>query len=112
MAIGMIIGSVFWLTERIDRLERENGTKIVQLMVTQKVNKLAASVADYAYWDKGYAYVVSQHHAEIDAEIGSAASADGIFSHVMILDSSGTPLAMLTNRDVRTKSTSARCNRF
>jgi hypothetical protein len=55
MAIGMIIGSVFWLTERIDRLERENGTKIVQLMVTQKVNKLAASVADYAYWDKGYA---------------------------------------------------------
>lgn len=85
MAIGMIIGSVFWLTSRIDRLEQENAEKLVELMVTERVNNLEKTVGDYAYWDTAYELITTQNESEVDAEIGTAAISGGIFSHILIV---------------------------
>ncbi len=87
VAIGMIIGSVFWLTARIDRLERENGQKLGELMVTERVARLQGAVRDYAYWDGAYEYVSSNNSVDVDAEIGTSVTENGLFSHIVILDS-------------------------
>lgn len=92
MAIGVIIGSVFWLTYRIDRLERESAEKLVELMVTERVSNLARTVADYAYWDSAYEMITTQNDRDMDGEIGAAAVSEGIFSHILILAPDGEGL--------------------
>lgn len=92
MAIGMIVGSVFWLTYRIDRLEKESSEKLVELMVTERVSQLQEIVTDYSYWDTAYEVVMANDGERVYSELGVSAKPDGIFSHVLILDANRNPL--------------------
>lgn len=92
MAIGMIVGSVFWLTYRIDRLERESSEKLVELMVTERVAQLQGVVTDYSHWDTAYDVVMANDGDSVYSELGVSAKPDGIFSHLFVLDSNLNPL--------------------
>lgn len=91
-AVSMIIGSVYWLTGRIDQLERESTESIVELMVTEKVSQVGASTADYAHWSLAYELVKSNDEESLNDNIGTGAAEGYLFDQIVILDASGQVL--------------------
>lgn len=89
IAVGMIIGSVFWLTGRIDQLERDSAEDIVRVIVTEKVSQVRGSVADYAHWSFAYELVKRDDGAEIYEHLGSGAYEEGVFHQIAILKADG-----------------------
>lgn len=89
LAVGMILGCVFWLTARIDQLERESAGDIVQLLVTERVNHVEGSTGDYAYWSFAYEIVSENNISSIEENIGSGATEGGLFDQIVLLDSKG-----------------------
>ena len=92
LAVGMILGSVFWFTSRIDQLERDNAEGIVQLLVTEKVSQMQASTADYAHWSFAYELVAAKDEQGIRDILGVIDTDHEIFDHVVILDAAGQVL--------------------
>lgn len=89
VAVGMIIGSVFWLTGRIDQLERESAKDIVRVVVTEKISQVRDSVGDYAHWSFAYELVSGDDGAEIYEHLGSGAHEEGLFNQIAILNADG-----------------------
>ncbi|WP_394691527.1 diguanylate cyclase domain-containing protein [Hoeflea sp.] len=92
VAVGMILGSVFWLTGRIDRLEKESSESIVELLVTEKVAHVEASTSDYAYWDLAYELVQANDAAGLHENLGAGATESDLFDHIIILSADGQVL--------------------
>lgn len=86
VAVSVILGSVFWLTDRLDQLERNSSESIVDLLVTEKVKRMELSTADYAYWDFAYEVVTARDAEKIRAEIGTGATESDLFDRIIILD--------------------------
>lgn len=86
LAVGMILGSVFWFTSRIDQLERQGAENIVQLLVTEKVAHIQASTADYAHWTLAYELVAANDEAGLRANIALTETDHDLFDHIIILD--------------------------
>lgn len=85
VAVGMILGSLFWLTGRIDRLERETTQDLVALMVTESVDQVHASVDDYAHWDLAYDIVQAGDRDAIYEHLGTGATESDLFDQLLIL---------------------------
>lgn len=90
VAVGMIIGCVFWLTGRIDQIERENARSIVQLMVTERVAHIGGSTGDYANWNLAYEIVTANDEEAIVENLGSGATEGGLFDQLVILNANGS----------------------
>ncbi|MEQ8480189.1 MAG: diguanylate cyclase [Hoeflea sp.] len=88
-AVSVILGSVYWLTDRLDQLERNSSESIVDLLVTEKVKRMELSTADYAYWDFAYEAVTARDAEKILAEIGTGATESDLFDRIIILDGEG-----------------------
>lgn len=88
VAVGMIMGCVFWLTARIDQVEMANDENIVQLLVTERVSHVGGSTGDYAYWNLAYEIIVENNVESIVENIGSGAVEGGLFDHIVILNDS------------------------
>ncbi|EDQ31716.2 diguanylate cyclase (GGDEF) domain protein [Hoeflea phototrophica DFL-43] len=92
VAVGMILGSVFWLTGRIDQLEKESSESIVELLVTEKVAHVKASTSDYSYWDLAYELVKAEDAAGLYDNIGAGATESDLFDHIIVLSADGQVL--------------------
>lgn len=92
VAVSMILGSVFWLTGRIDQLEKESSENIVELLVTEKVDHVKASTTDYSYWNLAYELVSSKDADGIYEDVGSGATDSDLFDHIIILGADGRVL--------------------
>jgi len=89
VAVSMILGSVFWLTGRIDQLEKENNESIVELLVTEKVAQVKAATADYSNWNLAYELVSANDVDGLYENIGSGATETALFDHIVILRADG-----------------------
>lgn len=89
VAVGVILGSVFWLTDRLDQLERKSSESIVDLLVTEKVKRMELSTADYAFWNIAYEIVTARDAEEVRAQIGTGATESELFDRIVLLDSEG-----------------------
>jgi diguanylate cyclase (GGDEF)-like protein len=89
VAVGMILGSVFWLTARLDKLEQEGVENIVELMVTEKVERVRAFTSDYAHWDLAYELTVADDEDGLYDNLGSGATESEMFDQIVILDGKG-----------------------
>ncbi|WP_420407854.1 diguanylate cyclase domain-containing protein [Hoeflea sp.] len=89
VAVGVILGCVYWLTGRLDDLERKSGESIVDLLVTETVQRVKVSTADYAFWDLAYEVVTDRNAAEVLAHIGTGATESDLFDRIVILDAAG-----------------------
>lgn len=92
VAVSMILGSVFWLTGRINQLEKENNESIVELLVTEKVAQVKASTADYSNWNLAYELVSANDVDGLYENIGSGATETALFDHIVILRADGQVL--------------------
>lgn len=86
VAVGMILGSVFWLTARLDQLEQEGVENVVELMVTEKVGRMKASTSDYAHWNLAYELTVANDEDGLYDNLGSGATESDLFDQIVILD--------------------------
>lgn len=89
VAVGMIIGSVVWLTGRIDQIERETGANLVGLMVTETVDQVQAAVADYAHWNLAYDIVQANDIDAIHEHLGSGALESDLFDLLLVISAQG-----------------------
>jgi len=89
IAVGMILGSVFWLTARLDQLEQQGVENIVELMVTEKVERVKVSTADYAHWNLAYELVVANDSDGLYDNLGSGAMESDLFDQIVILNGNG-----------------------
>lgn len=89
VAVGVILGCVYWLTGRLDDLERKSGESIVDLLVTETVQRVKISTADYAFWDLAYEVVTDRNAEEMLAHIGTGATESDLFDRIVILDAAG-----------------------
>lgn len=89
VAVGMILGSLFWLTARINDIEREKTQDLVELLVTQTVERVRASTADYAHWDLAHNIVKARADEQILEHLGSGATDSDLFDQVLILSADG-----------------------
>lgn len=85
VAVGMILGSLFWLTGRIDQLERETTQDLVALMVTESVDQVHATTNDYAHWDLAYDIVQASDRDAIYEHLGTGATESDLFDQLLIL---------------------------
>lgn len=92
VAVGMILGSVFWLTGRIDQLEKESSESIVELLVTEQVAQVKASTSDYSHWDLAYELVKAEDAAGLYENFGTGATESDLFDQIVILDAGGQVL--------------------
>lgn len=89
VAVGMILGSVFWLTARLDQLEQEGVENVVELMVTEKVERVKVSTSDYAHWNLAYELTVANDEDGLYDNLGSGATESDLFDQIVILDGTG-----------------------
>jgi diguanylate cyclase (GGDEF)-like protein len=87
VAVGMILWSLFWLTGRINEIEREATRDLVELMVTETVDRVQASTNDYAFWTLAYEVVKAGDIAAIYEHLGSGAIESQLFDQLVILSS-------------------------
>ena len=92
VAVGMIIGCVYWLTARIDQVEKANDESIVRLLVAERVSQVKGSTSDYAHWNLAYELITAKESASIEENIGSGASEGGLFDHIVLFDDTGQPM--------------------
>lgn len=85
VAVGMILGSLFWLTARIDQLERETTQNLVGLMVRETVDHVQASTSDYAHWDLAHEIVEADDGEAIHDHLGSGALESDLFDQLLVL---------------------------
>lgn len=88
VAVGMILGSVFWLTDRINQIERGHTADIVELLVMETIDQVALGTADYAHWDFAYQLVAGNDPEAIHANLGSGATESELFDQLIILSPS------------------------
>lgn len=96
VAVGMILGSVFWLTARIDQVEQENAEDLVRLMVTETVSQVEASTTDYAYWNLAYEIVSANDIDAIHEHLGSGATESELFDQLLVLSHDGQILHLFS----------------
>lgn len=96
VAVGMILGSVFWLTARIDQVERDNAEDLVRLLVTETVSHVDVSTTDYAYWDLAYEIVTANDTDAIYEHLGSGATQSDLFDQLLILSHDGQILHLFS----------------
>jgi len=87
VAVGMILWSLFWLTGRINEIEREATHDLVELMVTETVDQVQASTNDYAFWTLAYEIVEASDEEAIYEHLGSGAIESELFDQLAILSS-------------------------
>ncbi|WP_417413402.1 diguanylate cyclase domain-containing protein [Hoeflea sp.] len=87
VAVGVILGTVFWLTARLDQLEQKGVENVVELMVTEKVERVKASTADYAHWNLAYELVIGNDSEGLHDNLGSGATESDLFDQIVILNS-------------------------
>lgn len=85
VAVGMILWSLFWLTGRINEIEREATRDLVELMVTETVDQVQASTNDYAFWSLAAEVVEAGDAAAIYEHMGSGAIESELFDQLVIL---------------------------
>lgn len=85
VAVGMILWSLFWLTGRINEIEREATHDLVELMVTETVDQVQASTNDYAFWTLAYEIVEASNEEAIYEHLGSGAIESELFDQLVIL---------------------------
>ncbi|MFN3227002.1 MAG: diguanylate cyclase domain-containing protein [Hyphomicrobiales bacterium] len=85
VAVGMILWSLFWLTGRINEIEREATRDLVELMVTETVDRVQASTNDYAFWSLAYEVVEANDVEAIYEHMGSGALESELFDQLIIL---------------------------
>jgi sensor domain CHASE-containing protein len=85
VAVGMILWSLFWLTGRINEIEREATRDLVELMVTETVDRVQASTNDYAFWSLAYEVVEANDVDAIYEHMGSGALESELFDQLIIL---------------------------
>ncbi|MBU4548743.1 diguanylate cyclase [Hoeflea sp.] len=89
VAVGVILSSVFWLTSRLDKLEQQGVENVVELMVTEKVERVKVSTADYAHWNLAYELVIANDKDGLYDNLGSGATESDLFDQIVILNSKG-----------------------
>ncbi|MFK7792112.1 MAG: diguanylate cyclase [Devosiaceae bacterium] len=85
VAVGMILGSVIWLTDRINQIERNQTADMVELLVLQTIDQVALSTADYSHWNLAHQIVVAKDAEAVFEHLGSGATGSELFDQIIIL---------------------------
>jgi diguanylate cyclase (GGDEF)-like protein len=99
VAVGMILSSLFWLTERINEIESAATRDLAELMVAETVDHVQASTNDYAFWSLAYEIIEAGDAAAIYEHMGSGAVESELFDQLVILSSDHDVLHVFDGTD-------------
>jgi sensor domain CHASE-containing protein len=99
VAVGMILSSLFWLTERINEIESAATRDLAELMVAETVDHVQASTNDYAFWSLAYEIIEAGDAAAIYEHMGSGAVESELFDQLVILSNDHNVLHVFDGTD-------------